>query len=75
MSYYSQLIGQMEKSMRKHPCSTLVMDSSTFKIIASGKDASKVSRQVKRQKASPSVSVVFQQIKPNAVWILTGFHS
>ena len=70
MTYYEQLIKHMDKSMKAHPRSTVVMDSDSFKVVASGRDTKKLTRKLKRAKARDGISVVFQQPAENAVWVL-----
>ncbi len=50
MSYYQNLINHMEKCMRLHPDSTIVMDSDTFKVVATGKDKKTLARRMKKAK-------------------------
>lgn len=70
MSYYEKLVRHMEKSMNAHPRSTVVMDVSTFKILATGQDAGKLARKLRRTKLDQRLSVVFQKPDESAVWIL-----
>ena len=52
MSYYQNLINHMEKCMRLHPNSAIVMDSDTFKVVATGKDKKILARRMKKAKVS-----------------------
>ena len=70
MTYYEKLVWHIEKSMDAHPRSTVVMDASTFRILATGQDTKKLARRLKRSKMDQRVSVVFQKPDKNAVWIL-----
>lgn len=70
MTYYEKLVREINKSMEEHPLSMVVMDSSNFKVIATGKDTNEVSRKVNKSKGSHGISVVFQRPSDNAVWIL-----
>jgi hypothetical protein len=71
MTYYEQLVKHVERSMNQHPGSTVVMDSNTFKVVATGKSAGTLARRMKRAKPLTGIPVVFQHINDNAVWILT----
>jgi len=70
MSYYQNLINHMEKCMRLHPDSAIVMDSDTFKVVATGKDTKTLARRMKKAKSVTGIPVLFQRTKANAVWIL-----
>jgi hypothetical protein len=70
MSYYEKLVRHIEKSMNAHPRSTVVMDASTFKILATGRDTKKLARKLRRSKTDQRVSVVFQKPDAGEVWIL-----
>lgn len=72
MSYYEELIKNIGKAMKKHPRSVVAMNSENFKVVATGKDSKKLSRQLKRIKSpdDESVSVIFQKPSESAVWIL-----
>ena len=71
MSYYERLKRHVERSMKRYPDSTVVMDSDTFKIVATGKDIPTLKRRLKKAHQTPKKPVVFQRIKDDAVWILT----
>jgi len=71
MSYYEQLVKHVERSMNRHPSSTVVMDSDTFKVLATGKSAKTLARRLRKVKGAQGIPVVFQRISDNAVWILT----
>ena len=72
MNYYEQLIKNIGKAMKKHPRSIVAMNSENFKIVATGKDSKKLSRQLNKIEKTDgeSVSVIFQKPSENAVWIL-----
>jgi len=70
MKYYEELIKQMGRSMRAHPRSTVVMDSGSLKVIASGRNTTELTRKVNRAKTGRGVAVVFQRPDDKAVWIL-----
>ena len=70
MSYYQNLINHMEKCMRLHPDSTIVMDSDTFEVVATGKDKKTLARRMKKAKLCAGIPVLFQRTKASAVWIL-----
>ncbi len=72
MRYYDELIRQIDKSMKAHPRSTVVMDADTFKVLATGKDAAKLTRQLRRKQMGGrrARTVVFEQPDEHAVWIL-----
>jgi hypothetical protein len=71
MTYYEQLVKHVERSMNRYPNSTVVMDSDTFEVVATGKTSQILARRMKKAKAVSGVPVVFQRIDDNAVWILT----
>ena len=75
MTYYEQLVREMDKSMAAHPQSTVVMDYGSRKIVAAGRDLEKMSRKILAQKSPDRVSIIFQKPKDNAVWILTNLSS
>ncbi len=70
MNYYEELVRQIDKSMKAHPRSTVVMDSGSFKIIAAGRNTRAVARKLKRTKPGRGTSVVFKGLDKKAVWIL-----
>lgn len=70
MKYYQQLIKQMDRSMRAYPRSTVVMDSDSLKIIARGRNTTKLTRKLNRAKTRRGVAVVFRRLDDKAVWIL-----
>ena len=70
MTYYEQLLGEMNKSMAAHPQSAMVMDYGSQKIVAAGRDLEKVSRKIRARKSAHQLSIIFQKPKENAVWIL-----
>src|SRR5437899_9213175 len=69
MRYYDELVKRIDKTMKAHPRRTVIMDADTFKIIASGKDAAKLSRKLRRERGRQARTVIFQQPDQNAVWI------
>jgi len=46
MKYYQELIQHMDRSMRAHPRSTVVMDSVSFTVIARGGNTTKLTRRM-----------------------------
>jgi hypothetical protein len=70
MNYYEKLVSHIDKSMKAHPRSTIVMDTGSFKVIAKGKDFESVSRILHSTSAQRGVAVVFRKPTKNAVWIL-----
>jgi hypothetical protein len=71
MTYYEQLVKHVERSMNQHPGSTIVMDSNTFKVVATGKNARTLARRMRRAKPLTGIPVVFQHVRDNAVWVLS----
>ena len=70
MTYYENLVRHIEKSMNAHPRSMVVMDASSFKVLATGQDTKKLAQKLRRGKLDQHLSVVFQKPDENAVWIL-----
>jgi KaiC/GvpD/RAD55 family RecA-like ATPase len=70
MGYYEELVKKIDKTMKAHPRRTVIMDAGTFKVLATGKDAAKLSRKLKRQRGRQASAVIFQQPDEEAVWIL-----
>ena len=70
MTYYEQLVKEMNRSMAAHPQSTVVMDYGSRKVVASGRDLEKMSHKIRARRSAKAVSVIFQKPKENAVWIL-----
>jgi len=70
MNYYAKLVKHIDKSMKAHPRSTMVMDTANFKIIARGKNFQTVSRTLQKSSKPGRVAVVFRKPQKNAVWIL-----
>jgi hypothetical protein len=70
MRYYDELVKRIDKTMKAHPRRTVVMDADTFKVLATGGDAAKVSRTLRRARGRQARAVIFQQPNENAVWIL-----
>lgn len=66
MTYYEKLIRRMDKSMKTHPHSTIVMDANTFEVVATGTDTNRLSKRSKKL----SGSVVFQRPNPNRIMVL-----
>lgn len=60
----------MDRSIRAHPRSTVVMDSDNFKIIARGRNTTKLTRKLRRAGKKRGVPVIFQRPDENVVWIL-----
>jgi hypothetical protein len=70
MSYYKELIRNIDRSMKAHPHSTVVMDADSFKVIATGKQAKTLTRKLMRTKARGGVPVIFQRPDDGCAWIL-----
>lgn len=70
MTYYEQLVKEMNRSMAAHPQSTVVMDYGSRKVVATGRDLQKMRRKIHAQKSADRVSIIFQKPKDNAVWVL-----
>jgi hypothetical protein len=56
----------MDKSMKTHPNSTIVMDANTFEVVATGTDTNRLSKRSKKL----SGTVVFQRPNPNHIMVL-----
>lgn len=69
MSYYNQLVREIDKAMSANPHSTVVMDYGSQKVLARGTNPDKVSRKLKALGNGSRISVVFQKPKDKAVWI------
>lgn len=70
MTYYQQLIDRMAEAMEEHPRSTIAMAADTLEVLASGADAQKVARQLRKKLRKDQVPVIFQRPKKNETWIL-----
>ena len=70
MTYYEQVLKEMDKSMAAHPQSTVVMDYGSRKIVAAGQNYKKMSQKIRAQKSDQRISIIFQKPKGNAVWVL-----
>lgn len=69
MSYYEKLIKKMSQSMKEHPRSAMVMDMSSFQVVAKSHDIKSLSKKLPRgDKMAPAV--VFQKPSEKASWIL-----
>jgi hypothetical protein len=68
MSYYQNLINHMEKYMRLHPNSAIVMDSDTFKVIATGKNMKAIARRMKKAAPLTGIPVLFQRTKAKGAY-------
>jgi hypothetical protein len=66
MTYYEKLVRRMDKSMKAHPNSTIVMDANTFEVVATGTNTNRLSRRLKKF----SGAVVFQRPNPNHIMVL-----
>jgi len=70
MRYYDELVKRIDKTMKAHPRRTVVMDADTFKVLATSRDAAKLTRKLKREPGRQARAVIFQQPNEKAVWIL-----
>jgi len=68
MTYYEKLVRSMGKSMAAHPRSTIVMDANTFEVVATGTDANRLARRLKKLRSQNVV--VFQRPNPNHILVL-----
>lgn len=71
MKYYQELIKQIDRSRRAHPRSTVVMDSGSFKVIARGRNLTKLTRKMRGARTKHGVPVVFRLPDEKIVWILS----
>ena len=69
MNYYEKLVKKMNQSMKAHPNSAMVMDMSSFAIIAKSTNFKSLSRKVPDSKDG-SRSVIFQKPSEKVTWIL-----
>jgi hypothetical protein len=70
LNCYEKLVSHIDKSMRAHPMSTVVMDVGNFKVLAVAKDIKKATRMLTASKKAHGVSIVFQKPRKNVIWIL-----
>ena len=70
MTYYEELMMQMDKAMDQHPRSTVAMAADTFEVIAVGRDIRKVASKMRGRLKPHQVPVIFQRPKKNDTWIL-----
>jgi hypothetical protein len=70
MTYYEKLVKKMDRSMKEHPQSAMLMDVNTFRVVAKGKNLEELTRKIsgKMQDVIP-----FQKPNPEATWILQEF--
>lgn len=69
MNYYEKLVKKMNQSMKEHPRSAMVMDMSSFEIIAKGTNIKALSRKMPNSKDGIR-SILFQKPSPKVTWIL-----
>lgn len=70
MTYYQELINHIDRSRRAHPRSTVVMDAGSFKVLAHGRNLTKLTAKLRRAKTKHGVPVVFRLPEKKVVWIL-----
>ena len=70
MTYYEKLLRQVDKSMKKHPHSTMVMDYGSLKVVASGTNTRKLGEKMRNRKSSAGIPVIFKRPSEKAVWVL-----
>ena len=68
MTYYEKLVKKMNHSMAKNPRSAIVMNLSTFQVIAKGNDLDAVSKKMVGK--TYDNTIVFQKPNQRASWIL-----
>ena len=69
MNYYEKLVKKMNQSMNEHPRSAIVLDMSTFAIIAKSSDFKSAYRKMPDSK-NGGRSVIFQKPSEKVTWIL-----
>ena len=67
MNYYEKLVKKMNRSMKEHPRSAMVMDMNSFRVIARGRDLESLSKKLSR---GDKTTVVFQKPNQKAAWVL-----
>ena len=69
MNYYEKLVKNINRSMKAHPRSAMVMDMNSFQIIARSPNFKSLGK--KMSGAAPGGSkIVFQKRSQKAAWIL-----
>ena len=69
MNYYETLIDKMERSMKANPRSAMVMDMTSFEIVAKGSNFKSLKKKLENGKPR-TATVVFQKPNQKAAWIL-----
>jgi hypothetical protein len=69
MNYYEKLVKHIDRSMKAHPRSAMVMDMSSFDIIARGPNFKSLGEKAASTHAGVS-TIVFQKRNQKAAWIL-----
>ncbi len=68
MNYYEKLVKKINRSMKDHPNSAMVMNMATFEIIAKGRNLAAVSKKMEGK--TRQNTIVFQRPNQKASWIL-----
>ncbi len=68
MNYYEKLVKKVNQSMKKHPRSAMVMDMSSFQILAKGPSLAAVNKKMSGKLSENTL--VFQKPNQKAAWIL-----
>jgi hypothetical protein len=69
MTYYQRLLHHVEETIKQHPKSTVVLDTSTFKVLAAGTNLAKIKEKLKTVPAG-TVSVIAEQHKGDHITLL-----
>ena len=69
MNYYEKLVKKIDRSMKAHPRSAMVMDMKNFDIIAKGPNFKSLGKKMAGAQGDLS-TIVFQKRNQKAAWIL-----
>ena len=69
MNYYEKLVKHIDRSMKAHPRSAMLMDMRSFGIIARGPNFKSLGKKVAGAQAGVS-TIVIQKRNQKAAWIL-----
>ena len=67
MTYYEKLVKKMDRSMKEHPKSAMLMDVNTFRVVAKGKNLDELTRKISGKMQDV---IAFQKPNPEETWIL-----
>lgn len=67
MTYYEKLVKKMDRSMKEHPQSAMLMDVNTFRVVAKGRNLEELTRKISGKMQDV---IAFQKPNPEETWIL-----